>query len=781
MLYIHVFVLYDTILLHQNERGYEMYRDFYQNKKSADLDNESVQTKKVMFLSVLIILLMLIFGYIYLTSLNRLKSDEIEINLYEVAKQKTNVLEKQISGDFQTLKGMAALIGEDSEFLDFESIAQFLKNENRNNDFFKMGIASTDGDVFLDSLDGLEEIHSSESLIAELSLEENRELLFSPQTYDEKRGMYYNYYTVPIYHQEQFLGLLIAAQNTETFYDILDTKVYEKKGYGSLINMDGDFLIATEHENTFETSNLFESALIDDDIKNEIKEKMVNQESFSFKLTFSSEDDYWITCSPIGTQDLYIVSMLPRTVIDNRFDTFITETFFYIATIIIVFIFLIHYILRMHRKNQRRLSSLAYRDDLTHAYNKNKFDILLKDMLDKKECTHALVAMNVAEFKKYNEVFGVAAGDQLLINISNILKEQLSTQEIYARSVSDHFFLLMDYNIHLKGRLQKIIDKICIMELEDKRDYKLAVRCGVYRLKEGDHKIEINLLEDRCEYALAENANVKKNAIVFYNDSLHLERLQYLELEKTMHQSLANDEFVVYLQPQYDTQSKTVIGAEALVRWNHPEQGLLTPNHFISLFEENGFIVNLDDYILECVCKLLRKWLDEGKEVFKISVNQSRLHLYDKDYINKTETILKKYQIPHELIQLEVTETVALHNTEEMTIISEKFNALGLTISMDDFGSGYSSLNVLKDIHVDELKLDRGFFMNIQDNEKARNIISGVLAMAHSLNIKTVAEGIETEEDFEFLRKEHCDIIQGYYFSKPLPIGDFELKVFDKR
>ncbi|MEG0378169.1 MAG: EAL domain-containing protein, partial [Eubacterium sp.] len=269
-------------------------------------------------------------------------------------------------------------------------------------------------------------------------------------------------------------------------------------------------------------------------------------------------------------------------------------------------------------------------------------------------------------------------------------------------------------------------------------------------------------------------------ALYFYNDDIRNRILEKQEIENDMQRGIDHEEFMVYIQPKYSLKTLSIKSGEALVRWKHPKKDIIPPDMFIPLFEENGFIVQLDMYMLKKVCKQLRTWIDSGKTPVSISVNQSRLHLHNPNYLRTIIQILETYQISPKWIELEITESAFFEDTEKMIEILNSLHEAGFKISMDDFGSGYSSLNMLQEITVDVLKIDKNFFKDSSNSDRGKKIVDNIITMASDLDIVVVAEGVETKEQVEFLKKTDCDLVQGYFFSKPLPMDEFEKKLFNE-
>ncbi|MDX5679651.1 EAL domain-containing protein, partial [Clostridioides difficile] len=289
-----------------------------------------------------------------------------------------------------------------------------------------------------------------------------------------------------------------------------------------------------------------------------------------------------------------------------------------------------------------------------------------------------------------------------------------------------------------------------------------------------------NTIMDRANTARKTIKGGHKNSFAFYDKEMHKKILKEKEIENSMVDALNNGEFIVYFQPKYSLSDYQIIGAEALVRWDNPQKGLIPPIEFIPVFERNGFIVNIDFYVFEEVCKKIREWMDEGQKVVPISVNLSRMHFVNSNFIEEFKLIVDKYKIPTRLIELELTETAVLDNIEGLLDTMNNLKEKGFVISMDDFGTGYSSLNLLKELPVDILKLDRAFFTEKDESNNEKIVISNVIKMAKELKMKVISEGVETISQVEFLKQIGCDMVQGYLFSKPMPVKEFEKIAFKK-
>lgn len=446
-----------------------------------------------------------------------------------------------------------------------------------------------------------------------------------------------------------------------------------------------------------------------------------------------------------------------------------------LSIFIIVLLCIILLILLAVVRNNRA----AETDPLTGGRSKGKYIDDTRKMLKKSIPEKwAVVLFDIDKFKYVNDSLGYQEGNRMLERLYKTLGDHLDDDEIFAR-ISDDNFACTVHN----ATDNELITKIHRVFNEFERRNALFVKypvlfsAGVCRFEECIDKnggIDINAALDRCTIAKKTLKGLHESSIAFYDGKIRDRALREKDYESVMPAALKNHEFQCYLQPKYGTKSKHIEGAEALIRWNSSEYGFIYPDSFIPLSEKNGFVVELDFFILEEVCKAMKRWISQGRTPVVVSVNQSRLHINYDDYIWRLREIVDKYEIPYEYIELELTESVFSDNTELMLKIMNKLHEIGFKLSIDDFGSGYSSLNILKDIPADVVKIDREFFNGTVNSAKGRAVISTVVDLAKNLNMEVISEGVETGEQVEFLKQIDCAMVQGYYFAKPMPMNAFE-------
>ncbi len=382
---------------------------------------------------------------------------------------------------------------------------------------------------------------------------------------------------------------------------------------------------------------------------------------------------------------------------------------------------------------------------------------------------YALFFFDVIKFKAINDIFGFAEGDKLLRYIGELLKTRARKIVTASRVSADRFAFLADVTAH---SAEEIADKLIREIKQYELPFEISVNVGIYVLPKTD--ADGNGMLDKASLAQSVIKGSYTQPINYFTEALRDEMLSEQEISGEMNVALAEEQFLVYYQPQYNHSTGMLIGAEALVRWAHPEKGLIPPARFIPIFEKNGFISKLDFYVFEKATQFLRRSMDKNLSIVPISVNFSKHDIFFPDFVEKLEGIRQRYDVPAKYLHIELTESILIGNHKAVNEILRKLHACGYTVEMDDFGSGYSSLNVLKDLEFDVIKLDMLFLEDKDGSGRGGTILSSVVNMAKWLNIPVIAEGVETIGQADFLRSIGCNYIQGYLYSRPLPEQEYE-------
>lgn len=426
------------------------------------------------------------------------------------------------------------------------------------------------------------------------------------------------------------------------------------------------------------------------------------------------------------------------------------------------------------RKRTETLADMAGRDKLTGALTTERFYADAQKVLDSTDARIAILYIDFENFKYINDVFGYEVGDAILKKYAEVLTASLRKGELLTRAMADRFAMLRFYEDKaLMLEEQKELDRrfMNLDVLPDK--HSITVACGFCCREDVIEPLDINSLINRANYAQKTIKNKPDVHYAFYDDSIRQKMFREIYLTDRLQKGLDTGEFRVYLQPKVSPSEGKIEGAEALIRWITSDGEFITPGEFITLFEKNHSIRKLDQYVFETVCRLMHERYERGLAVVPVSVNVSKLTFYTADFIDAYKEIKERYGIPDNMLEIEFTETVACENEKYMTQIVKGLHENGFLCSMDDFGTGYSSLGMLKNLDIDTLKLDALFFRESKDLKKERIIVKEVLHMIYQLNIKAVAEGIETESQVAFLKECGCDYIQGYYYYKPMPTEEF--------
>lgn len=512
--------------------------------------------------------------------------------------------------------------------------------------------------------------------------------------------------------------------------------------------------------------------------KSDFEHQMEEEQCGVWEIKRKNGAEFYLSATSIyGFENLFLVRISDISVAKKEIASSMLLTTA-VLMLIVIFLFIVAvYSAVTSIRNRRELYKAAFVDQLTGLPSKTKHKLDAQELINRQDKKYAYIAFDVENFKYINELFGYEIGNRLLIHLSEILQRFTQKGELCSRVSGDNFAMLVEFidRDTIKERMKKIFHAMSEYT-EDETDLMLcAVRfaCGVYVIEGAEN---INKIRANANLARIESKKQIFDKIIFYDEVLKTRHVEEHELEYDSREALEKGDFVVFYQPKYNSVSEKIIGAEALIRWNHPRKGMISPAQFIPVFEANGFIIEIDLFVLRKTCEMIADWLKRGIQPICISVNLSRTHLYEQNLADQLEKVVQSYHIPPEYIEFELTESAMYEDMEILMGVMEELRKKGFRLSMDDFGSGYSSLNLLKRMPVDVLKLDKEFLDEGDENPKSRDkrIIWHVIAMAKDLEMAVLAEGVETKEQKMFLQAAHCDIIQGYYFAKPMPKENFE-------
>lgn len=736
------------------------------------------QTKKMIQLVAVVSLVLIVAAGVLLYFLLQAMNASARQQMTFETEEYKNRLFKQIEADFQNLETLSGFISEEM-LEDEDEFAKRLEYSNEQNNFLTMAFFYPDGKGTI-STRGLgtrmdvsyKNLNEAAHPVVEKAYEGEKSV--SRLFYSESVNRRVFVYGVPVYTGEELAGVLTASDQIDIFTDILDgNTVLGGNGYLHLIGTEGDFLVKSKNAVVKEDlGNIFEGPYFDDDEKDMLKKEMQNNQRIFSSFRYHGER-YQILLDPVGMHGWYLMCVSTLQESNQYSYPMLAVMVAAVACVLLVVVFLLFYGFRLARRSSRRFRYQAYHDSLTGAKNLTYFNRRLSRCLESGSAV-SVVALNVHQFKFINEIFGREYADRLLIEIKEVLDKNMETGEFFARDRADLYYLcLMEQDREkILGRLQQIMDEIVDISSHHHNNYRILLYCGVVIQEE---EKDVTPLMTHVMFALTTARGSYENNVWFYDSQLHEKEKIENYVETHMHQALQDGEFKMFLQPKTDLKTGRLRSAEALVRWIREDGSMIYPDQFIPLFENNGFCAKLDLYMVECACRQIREWMDSGMEPIGISVNQSKLLFYEKDYIEVMTELKERYGIPDQLITLEILEGLATENVEELNRKIGILRGQGFRISLDDFGSGYSSLNVLGNLRIDELKLDRGFLLEASDkrNTRFRAVMEEIVQLTKRLRISTVVEGIETASNEQFCCEIGCDQGQGYYYSRPLAREDF--------
>lgn len=753
----------------------------------------------LIFTSVLLCIIVAIFSAVVINSADSsMISDQIDEHKSSM-QQAAEKVQKDITAKYSFICNTADMLSNSGKDFEALSIQKDLKNYAESGGFAGVVIIDPNGKAY-DSSGETAQLEDRDYFKKALSGQSN-----ISQRVKSRLSMDSTYiisYATPIFSDGQVIAVLCGITSAEM--DISDYTDYAVNPYSGMYILDGEGELvmsspAVDGSNFYATvknskyadgksdgyQKLYTASSDEGDNNTEKGKADASADATDFyagDVTNSHGFWGWLTkhenasniyLKKILNQNNWTLFYVRSINLSESTVSFIILSRVMLVSIVLIFLAAMIIMLWLQWRSGKEITDLAYKDEITGRANWQKFTVTCNDLLNKQgwwASNYAALHIDINRFTLYNDYYGHKAGDKLLQYIAETMDLMSSAKEICARRSSDKFVILWSYSDdnHLQERIKDLFKLVN----DGPNGENVSLSVGVYKLNEDDKDIVHAM--DLAKMAQQSISNAKVNTTAFFDENIRAAMKEEHELEKLMNVALVKDEFKLYLQPKHNVKDGSLGGAEALVRWISPEKGFISPGKFIPLFEKNGFVAQVDNYILEQLCKFQKHCLSTGKKTVPISVNVSRVQLSNPNLAKEICAIVDKYQVPHEYIDLELTESACFDDMEILVNTMTSLRKMGFAVSMDDFGSGYSSLNLLKELPFDTLKIDGEFFRNVSDLNRANIVVKNIIELAKSLNMKVVAEGIETEDQVKFLRTTECDLIQGYYYSKPISAEEFE-------
>ncbi|MBH7724244.1 EAL domain-containing protein [Clostridioides difficile] len=731
--------------------------------------NKSFTLITILFLTSLF----LTMGYIYIEDTKHLLMSEAKIHIKEVAVQGSQLAQRQIEKDLDVLNIFSNYYASNPDIPNEEKMKNLL-DEMENQKFYTMAIVDINGNA--------ENTKGDKFSVKDREFFKNsikgKKYVSSPYVDEVNKSIKKITISVPLLNNDKVVGVLYCTYNINTLMKLINVSFYENNSISYVVRNDGTIILHPQEDSL--SKNIYKLLKQDNDIReiNRLKKELQENKTGATVLNMLEERRYlgYATMGNGNSENNYIkdwnlIFSIPETVVFSNSEQIINRAIYAVLFIILIFIAIIFYIIYIKKSNEKEILSLAYEDKVTHIGNQNKFyRECSKYLLDKPSLNYIIVYFDINNFKMINDTFGYEFGDNLLITIAKALKEELTEGEVYARLSSDYFAIFCDY----KNGRNKIIRKLDNIRSNIESNlsivFEISLCVGIYFVEEGEVDIQKAVNKANMARSVAKGKNIN---YAIYNEDVRNKLSEESMILDDIKIALVKNQFEVYYQPKFSLVTGEMIGSEALIRWNHPEHGFISPAVFIPIAEKSKLILKIGRFVFERVCNDLSEWKKQGKKIVPVSINLSRVELYQPDIVKFINKTIQMYNLSSDFIEIEITETVAINELNILKNVLNELRKYGFSISMDDFGTGYSSISCLRDMPIDILKLDKSFLNGIEHDERSRNIAKSIVSLAKSLDLVVIIEGVESKEQAELMKQFGCDLVQGFYFARPMPAKNF--------
>lgn len=723
-----------------------------------------MKKKGVLLIALAGLFIILIGGTIFNfnKNLNNHIQKNTEARLQEIVEHNLVSFDLQVNEQIKKVKTFAEFL-ENNENISQKERVSLLRAAVKNNKLFRCTVVFPDGSFITDNNKSRGNV--SEKPFFTANMKGNFYISDPhPATMGSEKSVML--FSCPIMKGDKVIGAVAFSYLCDDMNKLFDLDFMDGNGQVLVMKKDGQILIsnsATDANFNNVISYIQENCTHEDHGPGQCVDFSDSTGACTVKL--KEEQSLYLRYSKLDFNDWYLLSIVPESVTVETV-SLVTSNQRNLVIVIASCAAIYFIIVALLWVAQQRDV-----DKMTGAFTLNSFRRQAKKILSKSlDENYVVVKLDVKDFKLINRIYSFEVGDRVIKNIAAALRTVLkNSNAIFARVEIDGFLVLLPYNGKEKLQAKRELFIQQFRQLMGENFHALvSFPTGQYILQTEDFpKPDIKEIIEKVNFA-HRAAKQNHEIIIDYEEDIEKEALLEKAIEDRMKEALDKEEFTLYLQPKYNVADESLCGAEALVRWRVGEQFFMHPVDFIPTLEKNGFIIALDKYMFQCAVLKVKEFIDEGQTPIPISVNFSRLHLDNLCFVEELCEIADQYQVPRKYLEIELTESSIFGHVEQIKKLIKKLHAAGFSMSMDDFGSGYSSLAQLKELKVDILKIDKGFFEG-SDKERLWIVVSNILHMAQELGITTVAEGIETKEQVEKLRMLNCDIIQGFYYSRPVP------------
>ena len=737
---------------------------------------------KVVSIIFLFSVILITILYSFDRYINKKLESQLVTSINDISDQNIKLIKNVINSKFKLLNIIAKEFSDYTEE-DFANSHEYTEEIAKAFGFRELGLALPNGITYMSS-NTIFDISDREYF--KYSMNGENYVTETLEDMGDKTDI--NVYSVPIINSNgEVKGVCFAMYDTEEFVDLLQVSSFSGNGYSYIIDSEGNIVSDSQKMVKNHDNNLFDGLINKSETSNikEINNKAIEdlKDGINSNISGYTKYDYeeykYAVYSPLNINGWFLITVVPVDILTERILPI--NNIVHIVSIIIFISALstVLYFIRKQIKEKDYLQKIAYMDSFTGLYNKNYLkEKLLDKEINNKEYKSALVIYNIKNFKVINEIYGVNTGDYLIKEISKILiKNKKYDKEIIAHGYADEFAAIYFYKNkkELETRLNKVISDSKLINYNNKVFNNLYI--GVYEIKEEEYNFEE--LYNHANIAKNKNKLLKAEPFTYYDETLAANETSEKELQEKIKEGILKKEFKASFKPRFDCKTKKITGCEALGRLHKSNGEIYFPSEFFDISDKTGFTRQIEELIFEDICIKINQWQKKDIEIVPVSINISRSYLNNIDDFYNLKRILIKYNISPKYIQFEISESSLFTNDKELRKIINKMRSYGFKVLLRDFGVGYLSFSSMRDFKFDILKMDRSFVDKI-GNKKGEYIVKEIINLAKNLDMKVIVEGVKTREQFEFLKENKCDEIQGEYFSQSLDCESFENLLINK-
>lgn len=705
--------------------------------------------------------------------------------LENMAKRVAYLMSVKVKSDVQSLAVLSGSLSTHTQTFSNDDVTDFLLKNVANPKYHRLSFTYPDG-TNIRVQDGVGKLPSANMEgISCFRIAMNGAPCFADASPEAlAKSGFVNRYYVPVFDKNnRVVGVLGSMIDSDEFRKIMDNNDFNDTGFTHVIDKNGNYSIKAINE-TNTVSNFYDQHLnFIGTTPQKLLEDMHSKKAGFYTFKPKADKIYVGAYARIGASDQYVQINVPKNIAMMHVDYILYTIAIIVLIIGALLLFLLRFAAKLSKEHEEIIYKVAFTDPLTDGFNKNKFLLDAKELLiENRNCRYVMISAEIKKFDMIKELYGYKRAGKILKNVYSIIKRNLSKDSVCARDFGSSFVILYKYEKKeylIKYFINKILadvekyntEVMSKMTPDFKNHAGMAVNVvfGIYPIS--DKTQSVNLMCDRA--ALAKQNLENEQSYLFYDESFREQVLEDKTIEDDMYTALDRGQYKIYLQPKFDMQTLNLTGAEALIRWNHPTLGLLNPEKFIPLFEQNGFMLALDNFVWKEAIKYIAERKKQELPIFPIAINVSKVHFASDKFIGYLSKLTQQYDVSPSNIAIQIAEDVCMEYKYQIVEFTEKIKAAGFRVEIDNFGSDEFYMDILRSAKIDTLNLDRVLLQNSIGDDRGETILKNMISLASALNVSTTSVGVETQAQGWFLKQAGCKDVQGFLFGEPILKDDF--------